>query len=464
MQKLFTCTALRAIIAFSVVAASLTNPAQADDSIDLKVEMPTSVEIRITSDYKHEGKVLVVPEDSKKGVETLKLAVDAKLGYQQRMLSASQAIRIYDTAHATIELGKGKSKPKLSSNNDLVVARSKSESQEVEMAAVKGALFHDELELIQNPADPLTLAAVLNKDGVKVGDKWTPNPVALAKLLSVQKILESDLKLSLKSFDNESARVFIAGSLSADVDDVTTQMDVSGIAIINRRSNLPTSFKISMRETKQPGQIAPGFEGLTKIDLRFTKAKPSQKLSNTALANHTKNGKIRQRLKWVSRIGQFKMLYDPRWKMITESEEASLLRYLDKTSVIAQCQAVILPNRPASKPLSLDAYKKEISKIVETDKNAKFVKAATNRSSAGNTVMSVIVSGVEEGVEVQWFYYNVAKTDGRQVAFVFTLEGNASDKVLPIAKQLVDEFEFSTPVKKVAKGKSAKPTSSSRKR
>ena len=454
MQKPLLSTVLKALMALLVVTATFAAPANADETINLKVELPTSTEMRITSDYEHVGKVLVISEKDEK-VQSLDLSVAAKLGYQQRMLSSTQAMRTYDTAHATITLNKKTAKPGLTKENDLVVARTKPESQDVEMASVKGTLLHNELELIQNPADPLTLCAVLNKEKIKLGDKWTPDPAALAKLVSASKVNESDVKLTLKSFDAKSARIFIAGSMSADVDDVSTQMDVSGIAIVDRATNLPTSFKISIREIKQPGQISPGFDGTTKVDLRFTKVAPSTKLSNTALAAHTKTGKIRQRLKWVSRLGQFEMVYDPRWKMITEDEEAALLRFIEKTEVLSQCQAVILPKRPSDKPLTLDAYKKEISKIVEADKNAKFVKAKNKKSSTGNTVMSVIVSGVEEGASVNWFYYNVARADGRQVAFVFTLDGSLADRVLPIANQLVDEFEFKTPARKVAKSRTA---------
>ena len=428
----------------------------ADEAIDLKVALPLSTELRITSDYQHVGSVLIIAESK---VQTLDLSVNAKLGFQQRMLSPTQAIRIYDTAKATIKLDKGATEPKLNSSNNLVVVRSNKSGKQVEMASVKDTLRNDELELIQNPADPLTLQTILSKSKVKAGDKWTPDPIALARLLGVNEIKESDVKLTLKSFNKKSARIFIAGSLEADVDDVSTQMDVSGIAIIDRLTNVPTSFKIGIRETKDPGQIAPGFEGTTKIDLRFSTAKPSTMLSNAALARHSNGKKIRQRLKWVSEMGQFKMLYDPRWKMITEDQDAALLRYIDGKEILTQCQAVILPNRPADKPLTLDAYKTEISKIVDTDKNAQLVTSSTKRSAAGDTIMSVVVSGVEDGLPIRWFYYNVAQKDGRQVAFVFTLDGALSSRVTPIADQLVNEFEFKE-IKKVAKTNSSKKATS----
>ena len=78
------------------------------------------------------------------------------------------------------------------------------------------------------------------------------------------------------------------------------------------------------------------------------------------------------------------------------------------------------------------------------------VSANKSRLEGGETCLRVVVSGIEGGVPVQWYYYNVAAFDGRQIAFVFTLEGSVSSRVNSIAKQLVKEFRFIDPPRKVA--------------
>jgi len=441
----------------------------AQEKFDLEVEFPTSKQVRISSIYEHEGDVLVITDpsesedskDSKKKtkpvVKPLQLSVEAKLTYAQRTMSTTQAIRYFESAGAKIKLDKGTTSPRLSENNRLVVARSKKKqkgNQEVEMASVKNTLQQSELDLIQTPADPMTLASLLNKDGIKQGDSWKPSNTALAKFLNVNEIVESDVKLQLKKLDDKTARVFVLGSVVSDIDDVSTKMDLSGIAVVDRATNMLSSFKISIAESKQPGQISPGFKGSTKIDLRFSPASNVKELSNDSLALHVKDGKIRQRLKWVSQLGLCELVYEPRWKMITHAQEAALLRFIDGKELLTQCNVVLLPKRAANKPLSLDGYKREIAKIADKDKNAKLVSANKSRLAGGETCLRVVVSGVEGGVPVQWYYYNVAAFDGRQIAFVFTLESTVSSRVTSIAKQLVSEFRFIDPPRKVASKRS----------
>ena len=439
------------------------NVTTAQEKFDLDIEFSTAKQVRISSNYEHVGDVLVItdPEDSeedskkdsKPGVKPLRLSVEAKMTYTQRTMNPTQTIRYFENAGAKIKLDKGTSNPRLAENNRLVVARSKEKSkgnQEVEMASVKDTLQQSELDLIQNPADPMTLADLLNKDRIKEGDSWKPSNIALAKFLNVNEITKSDVKLVLKKLDSKSARIFVLGSVEADVDDVSTKMQISGIAEVDRASQMLSSFKVGINEIKDPGQISPGFVGDTKIDLRFSTVNPVKELSNQSLAGYVKGGKIRQRLKWVSQLGLCEMVYEPRWKMITHEQEAALLRFIDGKELLTQCNVVLLPKRAANKPLTLDQYKKEIAKIADKDKNAKLVSAVKSRLEGGETCLRVVVSGIEGGVPIQWYYYNVAAFDGRQIAFVFTLESSVSGQVSSLAKQLVKEFRFLDPPRHIA--------------
>lgn len=428
---------------------------EAQESIDLKVEFPKGQPCRMVCDYVHSGSVLVEQDDSTGSVMSLPLDVKAKMSYFQRVTNSGQAIRYYENAQAEIKLEKGKTNPTLSQANRLIVARLKpSSGARVEMASINDTLDQTELQLIQNLADPMTLAGVLNKNGIKEGDKWKPSERALAKLLHVHQINESNVQLLLKKADSKLARVYMMGSVNADVDDISTQMEISGIAIVDLKTQMISSFKLGIRETRAPGQIAPGFEGKTKIDLRITPNSSTPHLSNSALARLTQNRKIRQRLKWESQAGRFVVNYDPRWKMITAERDAAVLRFIDKDDILTQCNIVQLPSRPAGNRLSLDTYKKEVAKIVEKDENARFVSGSKVPMPSGYATLRVIVAGEEDGLTVNWFYYHVSAEDGRQVTFVFTLDESVASRVTQLADQMVADIEFLPMPKKVATSKS----------
>lgn len=438
---------------FALVLVVFASSAFAQETIDLRVTFEKGSQCRVTSDFMHSGTV-TVPNDETGEIVPLPLNVDAKLSFFQRTTSDEQSIRFFENANGRIKLDRGTTKPELNSNNQLIVARLREKSgEQVELASMSGILDQAELELIQNPADPMTLSAVFSREAVKEGDSWEPPVEALAKMLRLNRIEESKVKILLKKYDSKSARVYIIGTLLGDVNDVVTEMELSGIATINRVDDSLSSLKLTVRERRGPGQIAPGFDGKTKIDIRITNA-TTDKLSNESLAKYTgKDNKIRQRVRWQSEAGKFSVTYEPRWKMIATEQDAAVLRFIDGNELLAQCNIVQLPSRPADNPLTLDDYKTEVAKIISADENAVLLAATTLPTLAGHMALQVVVGGEEEGVPVNWFYYHVANEDGRRVTLVFTMAESVSQRVDPIAAQLVNEFKFEPMAKKIASKK-----------
>lgn len=473
MQKDRRCKAINhSATALILSLLCFATVAHADDTIDLKLRFPNGKQCRVTANYEHAGNVIILTDGDaeaesdqpEKKAKPLPLKVTGQLAYFQRTTNAQQAIRYYEVAQAKIKLEHGSTNPNLSDDNRLIIARLKSGAgEQIEMASISDTLMQSELELIQNPADPLTLAGLLSQDGVKAGSKWKPSDSDLAKFLGVLRINESNVQVQLKKLDARSARLYLMGSVNADVDDVTTQLEISGIAIVDMTTQMISSLKFGVQETRNPGQIAPGFEGKTRVDMRFAFDAQSPKLSNAAIAKYTQNRKIRQRLKWKSDDGNFLLTFDPRWKLIASEGDGAILRFVDQGDLMAQCSIVQLPPRPVNQPLKLDNYKKEVAKILEADKNAQLVGASQRITPQGLTVLRVVVAGEESGLPINWFYYHLGNQDGRQMTFVFTLEESLSKRVVGIADQLVDEFEFQAVAKKVANKDSNAPQATSSK-
>jgi len=197
------------------------------------------------------------------------------------------------------------------------------------------------------------------------------------------------------------------------------------------RTKQVQSVKLSTDERCPPGQITPGFEGRTRVDISFTHGVENAALSNKALAEAMRSSKVAQRLKFDSERGNYRISYDPRWKLIAGEDDTAIMRFIDKGELLSQCTVVMLPRRAANKPLTLDKYKREIARIIEGDSLAKLVKS--------------------DGLPVNWIYYHLEAKDGRQMTFVFTLAESVADRVLGVADQLVNEFEFLDAQTKVAR-------------
>ena len=454
------------LAAIAIVLASTSTSSAGDfpqrksnqgKAYQIAIDFAKGSQVRVAGEYEYEGSVIVIPEaeNDKKAKapkpKVLPLRVSANLKYDQRSTGSNQAVRLYDSAVAKINLDTGKTKPELEMANRLIVARLKTKPQmRVEMASIKNMLNQKEYELLQTAADPLSLPMLFSKKKASIGEKWEPNLNALAKFLNVDKIITTNVKMQLKSVENGKARVYVSGGVTANQYDVTSKISLSGHALVDLRSKRVESAKLSTEERSPPGQISPGFDGRTRIGINFTYGVNNVALSNKALAEAMRSSKVAQRLKFESNTGNYRISYDPRWKLIAGESDTAIMRFVDKGDLLSQCTVVMLPRRAANQPLEFTKYKKEIANMVQGDTNAKIIKSNQTKTKTGMKAMSVIVAGEEEGLPVNWIYYHVQANDGRQMTFVFTLAESVADRVVGAANQLINEFEFLGAQTKVA--------------
>ena len=449
--------ATRLFVMFFMISVLGVGSAFAQDQIDVEVLFERGNFHHISAQFEHTGTVIVDNAGQDQETQRLPLKVVGVVDYDQRFTGKKddlQAIRSYRKARANIKIDDGSTESKLDDDNQLVVARIQpNSSNRIQMASISDAFEQRELDLIRNPADPLTFVGLFNKKELSTGDRWSPDSECVADFFAVDHIYENEIELVLKSVKNDVAKVYIVGSAKAEVDDVTTSLEVSGIALVDLKKKLVTAMRTTIREDREPGQVAPGFKGQTKIDLKLATLKTAPALSDEALAR-TKSKKIRRRLKWESKTDELKVTYDPRWRVIASESEAAVLRYIDQGSLMAQCNIVQLPARPANNPLQLELFKSEVEKIVEGEDSASVVKAQELKTRHGHSALRVEVEGVESAVPITWIYYHVSNKDGRRWTFVFTLEQAVAERFGKADKLLVNEIEFGASAKTASSGRS----------
>ena len=326
--------------------------------------------------------------------------------------------------------------------NRLVVVRVKSESDKrIQMASVAETLAQDELDLLRNPVDPLSVASLVNKKGVEEGKHWSPSDDGLANFLAVDRIIRNDVKIRVKDLRKDAIILHVTGKLRAGIDDVSTDMEIAAIVkILRGQSQELANVKMNLREIRQPGQVAPGFDGKSRISLQLNRNNSCKQLTNDALAKHTKGRVIEQRLQW--RSPGLKLKYDPRWRVIASEPEAAIMRFVSGGDLLAQCNIVQLPARPANNPLTLDEYKKEVARIIAADDFATITNASEFKTSGLVRGLTVQVEGKEGGVPVSWIYYHLNDKDGRRLTFVFTLERDVINQFTPADRKLVSGLAF----------------------
>ena len=429
----------------------------AQTPVDLSVKFDRGDFHQVAVQFEHKGVVIVDHAGQDDDAQVLPLDVIAKLKYAQRFTGAKgdlQAIRFFEGSGADIEIDEGETDSKLSETNRLIVARINPNSkQRLQMASISDVLDQRELELIRNPADPLSFTRMFRRADAKVGDKWKVKAEYIADFLAVDHVFENNLEIVLKSLTDGIAKLYVVGSVKAEVDDVTTDLEISSIALINVKDHYLKTLRTTIREDRSPGQVAPGFKGQTKIDLKMTPTAGKIELSNEALSR-ANSKKIERRLKWETDEGDFRVIYDPRWRIIASESEATVMRFLDQGQLLAQCNIVQLDRRPPNNPLKLAQFKKEIEKIIEAEDSAEVVKAQELKTRNKLRALRLVVDGIEDRIPIKWIYYHVAHDDGRRLTFVFTLEQSVASQFDIADKLLVNETTFKpgkTPKNETAK-------------
>jgi len=251
---LFTMFKIAVVLMMSLPCAS----AYAAGKIDIKIADNRGLQQKIDARYEHEGDVTVDNAGHSEKAEKLKMNTVADLVFHQRLTGSEkdpQAIRYYDSSYGNFNIDKGKSKASLDAKNRLIVVRLKSKpGQRIQMASVQDLLDQSELNLIKNPADPLSYAGLLSKKSVSEGDKWAADKNALANFLAVDRILFTDAKMMLKTATRATARIYLLGQVDATVDDAGTSMKVSAVFDVDRKSSQVTQVRLSINENRQAGQ------------------------------------------------------------------------------------------------------------------------------------------------------------------------------------------------------------------
>ena len=430
----------------TLLASCLAISSASAQTVDINLVFDKSQHNWIVSEYLHQGDVVVPKASDKTQTQSLPLKVEARMDFFQRYTgneSENQAIRFYREAESSIQVDDGTTTAALKPSNRHIVTRIAPASlRPIQVASLGDALEQSELDLLRNPGDPLTVPALVNHKKVSVGDKWDAPNKALACFLAVDKVLKSDVQLLLKSIEDDQAKIYLAGKVTAEVDDVRTKIELTGLLLADLGDRSFSSVRLALREQRDQGQLAPGFNGRTKINTRVTSAKPNRQLSTAVIKQLTAGKKVEQRLKWVSEVGSFQVQYDPAWRLIASEKEAAILRYLNEGELMAQCSIVRLASRPADNLLTLAEFKKEVATMVAADDDATLESAEQLKSRSGLNVLEVQVSGIVEDVPLNWMYFHVSNNDGRCVTFVFMLEKELANEVRPAARELVNNLTF----------------------
>lgn len=378
---------LTALIAFGVGAA-VAEPVSLSAN-GANAALTVSVELTVGGDLLSAGDAEPHPIEAK---------ATARYRQSARATADNAARRWYD--RATLTAG-GRTAAELSDASETFVAQLAEGS--LRSGSTKRSLTQEEIDLVQLPADPLTVGKLLPESPVSVGDRWELTPGALGALLNLQKVTLCDASAVLTDCTTSHAKFRFAGTVHGVSNGATTEIDLSGVALVDRRAKLISQLNLGLEERRSVGPATPGLDVNAKVTLTCTQASDKQ-----AVDPLPKDGVSITYLAKINGPRDTWSIEAPRgWRVTARTSSTATLTLIEGERKIAE---VLLRNLPPSDADKATEFVAEAQRVIESA-GGSLAGVYEGALPSGMTTRSVQGHGEQEGRTLVWRHYLIRSAE-----------------------------------------------------
>jgi hypothetical protein len=375
----------------------------------------------------------------------LPLAVKGNFEFEEKLidghcLSDYRAVRFYRQANAEIRIEGNLQKPRLEDDRRLIVVQATADG--VTFFSPLGPLTRAQLDLIDVPCASGSGCGLLPEIAVNIGDTWNPKLKALARLLGIETITDTNIQSTLREIKNGIAVIEIEGRANGLVRGVATEIDVKCKCNYSLAAKQITWLAMAIKENRAISISEPGFEVTTRLGIAIGPLDRSQELDDAALAGlPLKSPPATTLLRFESAENAFQMLHERRWQLILDRADVTILRLIDGGDLIAQCNISKLPPLADGAGLQLKQFQDDIRRTLGNN-FGHFVEASQFASENRLQVLRVVAAGTTSDLPIQWTYYHFSDSQGQRAALVFTLQASLIERFAAADENLISSFEL----------------------
>ena len=432
-----------AFLSLLLLAAQL---ALASDSVKLQTQCQKGDLSRVTVSLDVQGGLTITTAGKR---QKLPMKVAGSFAYDEMRLDDCtgrvnrKSARFYRTAEARIDIEKQTDTPALRDDRRLIIVNSGKDG--VVISSPGGPLLRDELDLIDLPANSLLFDALLPDGEVKSGDSWQPNSAAMGRLLGIDAVAQSDVRCSLASATESNAEIAVSGQVNGAAAGVATEMVLSGKTVFDLRQNRLISIQLRIKERRSAGFVSPAFEVIANLKMEIVPLAGSDQLTSEIIAAIPADpAEIPPPLQLRSASGAFQAIYDRRWHITRNEVDLSVLRFLDRGELIAQCNISPLDQLPAERRFTLEEFQGDVEQALGKS-FGRIDSAAERKTAHGLRLMKVVAEGTVSELPIQWRYYLAIDSEGHRVALTYTLESNLVERFADADVMMIESLEFAAP-------------------
>lgn len=441
-----------AMIAFAQIAAIVC-------AEPVKLEQPSSDRrpFTVRVDVQTGGHVFTSRSGGKSERHTMNAVaafefIERRLPPAGRDAQALRAVRDFQNARVEMQVSDKRTTSELLPQERIIVATGQREG--VSAYSPTTLLSRDTLDLLELPADPLVLIALLPTEAVEVGTEWTPAEWISQMLGTVEAVEKVDATCKLVSLEGGVAKISVAARVRGQRLGANTDVTIAGTMDfdVNEKSVSGAALLYEMKSTI--GTITPGIDGKTEVTLvRRLAPTPGRLADNILDAIPVEAPPAAEQLVFHAQPWNVRLRHDRGWHVfqavLEGTHQVVILRRIDRGSLLCQCNVTSLPSAPAGQ----SAPREQFDQDIERSLGARF-KAFRTRdvvpAENGRIIYRVEAEGVSEisgnkgSVEIPmtWIYYLVADPSGRQMSFVFAVETNLLEQLAGSDLEMVKGVQF----------------------
>ncbi len=430
------------VVALTILAAG---PLGAAETFSLVEDASSGRTFAVSAEITGEGTFeFQPPEQGTKAVEH-PVALKASFDYAERRLAAAgrdesayRSIREYGEADSEIRVGNQSSTPTLRASRRTIVAAATREG--VIAYAPDGPLTANEVELLPYPGDSVLLHALLPRTGVAVGETWTPDPWVAPALAGTDVAFDSSLTCRLESVRGGSATVTFDGHVEGAVKGATSETTLKGSFEYDLGVAAIVVAAFTQNEKRAIGPLSPGMKITLKSTVRRSPASEGATIAD-AKAESVPLDPPAELLR-VEHPAPFAVSVagERAWRLFHQTGQLLILRLLDRGGLIAQCNIAPGPKVAPGERTPEQVFQEDIRRSLG-DQLTEIV-SAEEVKGGDLEIYRVTATGKVRDSERVWRYYLVTAPDGRQAAFVVTVEPGDLRRLADRDVELVTSLKF----------------------
>lgn len=302
-----------------------------------------------------------------------------------------------------------------------------------------GHLTRDELDLVETLGDSQLLGLLLPTEAVAIGDQWSVPEAALALLLDIDAIGQTDLQGVLEELDEQTARIEVRGTVHGAIGGVATEIEVKARLQFDRQKELVTRMELLTKEKRAIGHVGPGVDAVSKLRLQRLPLQTDGRLTKAivdTVAFPPEQELTQLEFEAVNKL--HRTIHDRNWHVTGDQPSVTILRLLRRGELIAQCNITPQSARVEGTPTDLESYRDRVHANLG-DRFIQFVESSQEKDG-DRTVSRVVADGKVDELPIRWIYYLIRGEGDAMLSVSFTVEADLIESFGDSDRQLVERI------------------------